>query len=113
MRTVTVIYHCEDGNWWSDSADPGLETFVAGGRDFEETRHLTWEGVEFALGERVALNELYEDGKPVDQAPRPVFDLSGPDVAAPVPASLRPAVSVILSPAEPPVKPRPVLDEVA
>jgi hypothetical protein len=113
MRTVTVVYHCEDGNWWSDSAEHGLETFVAGGRSFEETRRLTWEGVEFHLGERVALNELYEDGRPVDQAPRAVFDVSGPDVAIPAPATSRQAVPVTLDPAEPLVKPRPVLDRVA
>lgn len=60
MRTVTVVYHCEDGNWWADSPTPGLETFVAGGESITETRRLAEEGLEFYLGEEVRLDELFE-----------------------------------------------------
>lgn len=66
MRSVTVVYHCEDGNVWSDSPDAGLETFVAGGRSFEETRRLAAEGLAFHLGEQVSLTEVFEDGVLVD-----------------------------------------------
>jgi hypothetical protein len=66
MRSVTVVYHCEDGNVWADSPDPGLGTFVAGGRSFEETRRLAAEGLAFHLGEQVSLTEVFEDGVLVD-----------------------------------------------
>jgi predicted RNase H-like HicB family nuclease len=66
MRTVTVVYHCEDGAWWADSPDPGLETFVAGADTLDETRRLAGEGLEFFVGDKVALIETLEDGKPVD-----------------------------------------------
>ena len=59
MRTVTVVYHCESGNWWADSPDPGLESFTAGGRNLEETQRLAAEGLEFHLGEKVAMAELW------------------------------------------------------
>ncbi len=74
MRSVTVVYHCEDGSVWADSPDPGLETFVAGGRSFEETRRLAAEGLVFHLGEQVALTEVFEDGVLIDQhnLPQPV-----------------------------------------
>jgi predicted RNase H-like HicB family nuclease len=57
---VTVVYHCEAGEWWADSPDAGLETFVAGGRSLEETRRLAREGLEFHLGEVVSTDELFE-----------------------------------------------------
>lgn len=60
MRQVTVVYHCEAGDWWADSPDAGLETFVAGGRSLGETRRLAREGLEFHLGEVVSINELFE-----------------------------------------------------
>jgi predicted RNase H-like HicB family nuclease len=59
MRTVTMIYHCEAGTWWGDSPDPGLETFVAGGRSLDETRLLAQEGLEFHLGEQVHIEEYF------------------------------------------------------
>jgi len=61
MRHVTVVYHYEDGCWWGDSPDQGLETFVAGGESLEETRQMAREGAEFHLGEEVALTELFDD----------------------------------------------------
>lgn len=64
MRSVTVVYHSEDGNWWADSPTPGLETFVAGGGALDETRRLAREGLEFYLGDEPLLTELYE-GFPV------------------------------------------------
>jgi predicted RNase H-like HicB family nuclease len=62
MRTVTVIYHCEDGKWWGDSPDAGLETFVAGGRTLDETRALAQEGLEFHLSEVVRIEEYFAPG---------------------------------------------------
>jgi hypothetical protein len=59
MRKITVIYHCEAGRWWGESPDPGLETFVAGGRDLGETRALANEGLEFHLGEPVLIEEYF------------------------------------------------------
>jgi len=67
MRRVTVIYHYEDGNWWAESPDPDLATFVAGGRTLEETRSLAHEGAEFQLEEQVSLNELFEPTHVVTQ----------------------------------------------
>jgi len=66
MRFVTVVYHSEMGSWWADSPDPGLETFVAGGGSLEETRRVAGEGLEFHLGDRVTMTELFEDGSPVE-----------------------------------------------
>jgi hypothetical protein len=66
MRSVTVVYHCEDGTFWADSPDRGLATFVAGGRSFEETRRLAADGLRFHLGEQVCLTEIFEDGVLVD-----------------------------------------------
>jgi predicted RNase H-like HicB family nuclease len=60
MRQVTIVYHYEDGNWWADSPDPDLTTFIAGGRSLEETRRLAHEGAEFHLNEDVTVIELFE-----------------------------------------------------
>lgn len=60
MRLVTVVYHYEDGQWWADSPLAGLETFVAGGRDLQETRQLAREGAEFHLGTPIRLKELFD-----------------------------------------------------
>jgi len=59
MRAVTVVYHYESGNWWADSPDSGLETFTAGGRNLEETQRLVAQGLEFHLGEKVAITERW------------------------------------------------------
>jgi len=103
MRNVTVVYHCEDGNWWADSPDPGLETFVAGGRSFEETRRLAWEGAEFHLGEEVTLLEMMEDGTSVDAPPVTTVSLSVrfsvPGEVVPMRSTSSQAVFVGLAPA--------------
>lgn len=99
MRSVTVVYHCEDGNWWADSPEPGLETFVAGGRGLEETRELAAEGLEFHLGEQTALTEVFEDGELMDErGTRPSVVIDSPSFATPRPATAtRPAaVSVAI-----------------
>ncbi|SRR6266567_1895508 len=83
MRTVTVVYHSETGSWWADSPDVGLETFVAGGGSLDETRRLAGEGLEFYLGDKVALVELFEDRTPVEApltTPPVSIDASGLDL---------------------------------
>jgi len=117
VRKVNVVYHCEDGNWWADSPDDGLETFVAGGRSFEETRRLAWEGLEFHLEEEVSLIEVLEDGAPVDapgyMTARAVVALTGPgDILAKSSTSSR-AVTVPLAQAPGHEELRPMALEVA
>lgn len=103
MRTVTVVYHSEMGSWWADSRDPGLETFVAGGDTLDETRRLAGEGLEFHLGDKVALIEMFEDGTPVERPlpdPPVSIDTSGlarADQTATVPV----AISLGIAPARP------------
>jgi len=59
MRTVTVVYHLEDGSWWAEADDvPG---FVAGADTFDETRARVHEGLEFDLGEPVEVDERFDD----------------------------------------------------
>ncbi len=59
MRTVTVVYHFEDGSWWAESDEvPG---FVAGADTFEEARARVREGLEFDLGEPVGVDERFDD----------------------------------------------------
>ena len=75
MRFVTVVYHSEMGSWWADSPDSGLETFVAGGGSLDETRRVAGEGLEFHLGDRVTLTEVFEDGTQVE-AQLPLLSVS-------------------------------------
>lgn len=59
MRTVTVVYHLEDGSWWAEVDEvPG---FVAGADTFDETRDRVREGLEFDLGEPVEVDERFDD----------------------------------------------------
>jgi predicted RNase H-like HicB family nuclease len=100
MRRVTVIYHYEDGSWWADSPDKGLETFVAGGESLDQTRKLAREGAEFHLGERIALVELYDPQHVVtrldmDKSPLPVVVYGGPA------SSESPRAKVTITPAQP------------
>jgi predicted RNase H-like HicB family nuclease len=59
MRTVTVIYHFEDGAWWAESTE--LPGFVAGAETFDETRNRVREGLEFDLGEPVEVDERFDN----------------------------------------------------
>lgn len=58
MKTVTVVYHLEDGSWWAEADEvPG---FVAGADTFEETRDRVHEGLEFDL-EPVEVDERFDE----------------------------------------------------
>lgn len=58
MRSLTVVYHYEDGSWWAETDEvPG---FVAGAATFEETRTLTHEGLEFEADDTVELDERFD-----------------------------------------------------
>lgn len=47
MKSVTVLYHCEDGVWWAESSD--LPGWSAAGDDFDAVREQVYGGVlEFA-----------------------------------------------------------------
>lgn len=46
-RTVHVIYHYEDGNWWANS--PEVERWGAAAPEVDELVGLVLEGVPFAL----------------------------------------------------------------
>lgn len=100
MRRVTVVYHYEDGNWWADSPDPELETFVAGGRNLDETRKLAQEGAEFHLGTAVTLTELFDPQHVVtwldlQPGPVPVVAYGGPAPGG------SPRTKVTITPAQP------------
>ena len=59
MRTVTVVFHYEDGSWWVETDDfPG---FVAGAATFDEARELTQDGLEFESDDEVELDEQFDD----------------------------------------------------
>ena len=60
MRTVVVVYHHEEGQWWAESPEPGLEGFVAGGPTLDEARHQAQEGLEFYLEEQVKVDERFD-----------------------------------------------------
>lgn len=57
METITVIHHCEDGNWWSES--PQIAGWYAAGATYEECRQLAEEGVRFALEREDVVVEHY------------------------------------------------------
>lgn len=104
MRGITVVYHWEDGQWWADSPDPELETFVAGGRTLDETRRLAAEGAAFHLAEQVALTEVYEDGVlVVPDDPNPQVRLRGDELISPsTGTTTRPVAVSLRSPPAPP-----------
>jgi predicted RNase H-like HicB family nuclease len=60
MRTVVVVYHHEEGQWWAESPESGLEGFVAGGPTLDEARHQAQEGLEFYLKARVRIDERFD-----------------------------------------------------
>jgi predicted RNase H-like HicB family nuclease len=100
LRQVTVVYHYEDGNWWADSPDPGLSTFVAGGQSLAETRRLAREGAAFHLDvSKVRLVERFE----------PQHVLTHLEVATSLPAAVyggpassgSPRTKVTITPAQP------------
>jgi predicted RNase H-like HicB family nuclease len=61
MRTVVVVYHHEEGQWWAESPEPGLEGFVVGGPTLDEARHRAQDGLEFYLDEgRIRIDERFD-----------------------------------------------------
>lgn len=59
MEAVRITYHFEDGSWWAET--PSDIGFVAGGVTFAEVRQLTTEGLAFATGAPVELDERFDD----------------------------------------------------
>ncbi len=59
MATVTVVYHFEDGLWWAES--PEVPEFSGGGDTFAEARTMAREGLAFALGHDVDLDERFDE----------------------------------------------------
>jgi predicted RNase H-like HicB family nuclease len=58
MRTLTVVFHYEDGSWWAETDEvPG---FVAGASTFQEARTLAREGLEFEFDDEVELDERFD-----------------------------------------------------
>jgi predicted RNase H-like HicB family nuclease len=67
-RSYTVQYRREPEGWWAES--PELPGFSAAGEDFAEVRRLAREGLQFFVGEPVA---IAEEGVPVAAAWNGVF----------------------------------------
>ena len=57
--TITVVYHYEEGLWWSEA--PEVPEFTGGGEAFEQARELTREGLALALKRPVALDERFDE----------------------------------------------------
>ncbi len=86
MEKIRVIYHEEDGSWWTESPDfPG---WVSGADTYEEARKLAEDGIPWALEREV---ELEHD--PAERLERVEVD----GEPAPFPAGDPPAPSDLLS----------------
>lgn len=63
MEIVRVIYHHESDGWWAES--PDVEGWSAAGDSYAEVVELAEDGIPFALGHEVTLENFVPAGEHV------------------------------------------------
>jgi predicted RNA binding protein YcfA (HicA-like mRNA interferase family)/predicted RNase H-like HicB family nuclease len=63
MEIVRVIYHHESDGWWAES--PDVEGWSAAGNSYAEVVKLAEDGIPFALGHEVTLENFVPAGEHV------------------------------------------------